>query len=66
MRKVIMKNSFFNAETINGITQKDARTTSSQVVDVINDSGEINYSVEGVVQDEFSFESRKKITITLK
>ena len=52
--------TFFNAEAINGIPQEDAGPAASQVVDVINDFGEINYSVEGVVQDKFSFESSKK------
>ena len=48
--------TFFNAEIINGIPQEDAGPAASQVVDVINNSGEINYSVKDVVQDEFSFE----------
>ena len=52
--------TFFNAETINGIPQEDDGPAASQVVDVTNDSGEINYSVEGVVQDKFSFEPGKK------
>ena len=52
--------TFFNAETINGIPQEDAGPAASQVVNVINNSGKINYSVEGVVQDKFSFEPSKK------
>ena len=32
---------FFNAETINGIPQEDARPAASQVFDVINNSREI-------------------------
>ena len=42
------RKTFFNAETINGIPQEDTRP-ASQVLDLINSSKEINYSVEGVV-----------------
>ena len=37
-------------------------SVDERVVDAINDSGEINYSVEGVVQDVFSFEPGEKMT----